>query len=235
MKDAACPCGNPKCTAKGGNQARSLCPFCRTPVAGSDKQTLKRLRKRVALNDVNAVNLLGLFYAHALGVKKNVPLAMKYWEQAAEQGHVASNAYLGDAYNTRFDNGRGVPLAERDWKTSARYYELAAKGGHIQARHNLAVLHMNAGEPKIAKKHFLIAAKLGHDDALNVVKAGYKQGMFTKDEFAEALRAHKDSHDETSSGHRKNVFADDNNRWAVKGKTGLMSVLAAEEDYEGWG
>ena len=146
---------------------------------------------------------------------KNVPMAIKYWKEAAEKGNRDANAYLGDAYNPTFDNGRGVPQAERDWSKSVHYYEVAARRSFRQARHNLAVLHKEAGQIERAKKHFLISAKMGHDDSLVQVKDWYMQGEYTKDEFAAALRAHKDSQDEVKSEHRKNVIADNNHTWSA--------------------
>ena len=50
--------------------------------------------------------------------------------------------------------------------------------------------------------HWMIAAKSGYDDALKEVGKGYKHGLVTKDEFAIALRAHKDSQDEMKSTQR---------------------------------
>ena len=58
---------------------------------------------------------------------KNVPLGIKYWKPAAEQGNVDTNAYLGDAYNPTFDNERVVSQGERDWSKSVHYYEMAVR------------------------------------------------------------------------------------------------------------
>lgn len=209
-----CPCGNPNCKAK--RRTSSLCPFCRTEASSTEQETVKRLRKRMALNDPIAISVLGTFYAYGQGVPRNVPKAIELWEQAAELGSTEAHAYLGDAYNTKFDNGRGMEQSARDWKTAVRYYERAAKGGHEQARFNLAALHNDAGNEELARKHWMIVAKMGNDMGLMVVKEGYTKGEYTKDEFASALRAHKESNDELQSGHRKNVHAE-NNLWVSGG------------------
>ena len=51
-------------------------------------------------------------------------------------------------------------------------------------------------------KHFMIAAKSGYDDALKMIRKGYEDGLVTKDEYAIALRANKDSQDEMKSTQR---------------------------------
>ena len=59
--------------------------------------------------------------------------AMKLWLRAGELGCCRRIAILAIAY----DNGEGV---ERDMKKAKYYYELAAMGGDVDARHNLGCL-----------------------------------------------------------------------------------------------
>ena len=40
-------------------------------------------------------------------------------------------------------------------------------------------------------KHFIIAAKLGLDDALEALKSCYREGVVSKEDFAAALRGHQ--------------------------------------------
>ena len=40
-------------------------------------------------------------------------------------------------------------------------------------------------------KHFIIAAKLGLDDALEALKSCYREGAVSKEDFAAALRGHQ--------------------------------------------
>ncbi len=51
-------------------------------------------------------------------------------------------------------------------------------------------------------KHFIIAAKLGDDDALDAVKQGFQRGYVSKDDYAAALRGHQAVVDETKSEQR---------------------------------
>ena len=52
-------------------------------------------------------------------------------------------------------------------------------------------------------KHFTIAAKLGDDDSLEMVKNGYADGYVSKEDFAAALRAHQAAVDATKSPRRE--------------------------------
>ena len=48
----------------------------------------------------------------------------------------------------------------------------------------------------------MIAAKFGHDDALKMVKDGFREGDVTKEDFKKTLREHKASQDETKIDQR---------------------------------
>ena len=51
-------------------------------------------------------------------------------------------------------------------------------------------------------KHWIIAAKLGDDDALDNVKLGFMDGYVSKEEFEAALRGHQAAVDATKSEQR---------------------------------
>ena len=91
---------------------------------------------------------------------------------------------------------------EKDLEKTFHYYEIAAKGGHDQARCNLGILQCNFGNISTGMKHFMIAAAQGHDYSLQNIKEGYMEGHVTKDDFAQVLRAHKSAHDEMKSEQR---------------------------------
>jgi hypothetical protein len=52
-------------------------------------------------------------------------------------------------------------------------------------------------------KHLIIAAKLGYDDAIKILKQSYVNGMVSTDDFAAALRAHQAAIDATESPQRE--------------------------------
>ena len=110
--------------------------------------------------------------------------ALELWHRAAKLGHTVSYFSIGNAYYF----GRGV---ERDEKKANHYWELAAMGGDIVARHNLGVLEGHAGNMSRALKHHMIAAGVGDNDSLKLIKQKFMNGDATKDEYAKALRAYQ--------------------------------------------
>ena len=84
--------------------------------------------------------------------------------------------------------------------------EEAAIGGHPVARYNLGCYEWNNGRPERAMKHCIIAAKLGYDDALEVVKKGFAKGLVGKDDYAAALRGHQAAVDATKSQQREAAY-----------------------------
>jgi len=96
---------------------------------------------------------------------------------------------------------------EVDKKKAKHYYELAAIGGDIHARHNLGCMEGNSGNLHRAMKHFIMAAKAGDEISLNCVKVGFMKGIVTKDEYASTLRAHQLRKDEMKSDSREKAEA----------------------------
>ena len=85
--------------------------------------------------------------------------------------------------------------------------EEAAIGGHANARYNLGNYEAVNGNFQRAIKHFIIAANLGSDDALDAVKHGFESGIFNKDDYEAALRGHQAAVDATKSEKREEAYA----------------------------
>ncbi len=84
----------------------------------------------------------------------------------------------------------------------------AAIGGHPNARYDLGLFEWAIkGSAERAIKHFVIAANLGHDDSLKVLKDGYANGFVSKDVLAAAFRAHQAAIDATKSPQREAAAA----------------------------
>ncbi len=81
--------------------------------------------------------------------------------------------------------------------------EEAAISGYSDARHNLGCVEWENHRFDRAVKHWIIAANLGHDDSLDVLKQGYKAGVVSKLDYAAALRAHQAAVDATKSPQRE--------------------------------
>ena len=113
---------------------RQLCPFCRTPEAGTDGEYVERLKKRLASDDADAITQLGCYYYNGrMGLPQNYRKANKLYLRAGELGCALAYHNLAISYG----QGRGV---ERDDKKAKYYLELAAIGGYVKARHDLGDL-----------------------------------------------------------------------------------------------
>jgi len=91
-------------------------------------------------------------------------------------------------------------------KKYLQHLEEAAIGGHPEARFNLGAYEWNNGRYERAVKHHAIAAKLGHDDALEMMKKAYKYGDASKEDYAAALRGHQTAVDATKSEQREEAY-----------------------------
>ena len=170
-----------------------LCAFCRTPYARSDEEEVERVKKLMEKGHAYAINQLAGYYAQGeLGIPRDRAKANELYLKAGELGCAEAYFNLGNAY----DNGRGVEI---DKQKAKYFYELAAIGGDLSARHNLGCSEGQVGNLQRAYKHFILAAKAGHDKALGMVKQGFMKGDVTKDEYANTLRAYQKSKDEMKS------------------------------------
>ena len=177
-----------------------LCPFCRTPAPDLDEEIVERLKK---LGDALAMYNMGCHYYHGrCGLPQNHAKASELWHRAAELGNVKSYYSIGYAY----DLGNGV---ERDKKKAEYYYELAAMGGDIDARHYLGNLEGHAGNQDRALKHWMIAAGSGYSVSLENIKQMFKNGQATKDDYAKALSVYQANLVEINSAQRDQAAAFD--------------------------
>ena len=168
------------------------CPFCRKAVPETDEEKNELLMKRVEVNDPIAM--------HEIGFKKyiegNCTAAFEYFTKAVALGDVEAHYHLSGMYH----NGDG---AEKDEKRAFHHIEQAAIEGHPDARYNLGCMEKNYGRMDRAAKHWIIAAKLGHDNALGNVKVLYKAGDVSKEDFATVLRGHHAAIQATKSPQRE--------------------------------
>ena len=151
--------------------------------------------KRVEASDPVAMRYIGTERCD----KGDYRGAFKYWTKAAALGDVAAHYQLSCLYH----EGKGV---EKDEKKEMHHLKEAVIGGHPMARDNLGCMEGENGRMDRAVKHFIIAAKLGHDNALKSVKNLYKEGYVSKDDFAAALRGHHAAIEATKSPQREEAI-----------------------------
>ncbi len=158
----------------------------------SEKERNRRITKRIKKNDPVAMTHMG----KKLVFKGEYGKALEYYKKAAELDYANGHASLGGLYFS----GEGV---EKDVKKAVYHMEQAAIGGHPQARCLLAFHEKDNGRFDRAAKHFMIAANLGCNDALNMVKDFFVDGIVSKDEYAAALRGYQTAVNETKSAERE--------------------------------
>ena len=171
-----------------------LCAFCRTPAPTSEKEHKKRLNKLKESGGA-FLNFASYYARGSMGMPQDYQKSNELLLKAGELGCAAAYLNLGNSYY--FGHG-----AEVDKKKAKHYYELAAMGGNVEARHCLGILEGKAGNYHRAFKHTTIAARTGHTEALDLVKKGYMHGDVTKDEYANTLRAYHDQQKEMKSDAR---------------------------------
>ncbi len=126
--------------------------------------------------------------------------AVNYFTKAAELGDMTAHCGLAKLYL----EGEGVEL---DMKKAVHHFEEAAIGGHPRARYMLGCIVGANGNKEKAAKHFIIAAKQGHDEALKFVKKSFLDGAVSKEDYASALRGHQAAVDATKSAQREEAYA----------------------------
>jgi hypothetical protein len=94
---------------------------------------------------------------------------------------------------------------------------------------NLGCAEWENGRLDRAVKHFIIAAKLGHDGSLYALKEGYKDGIVSKEDFASALRAHQAAVNATKSPQREEAEAFHQQLMAAKSNKAFWQKLMASK------
>ena len=189
---------------------KQLCPFCRTPISTLQEKTMKRLEKRLKLNDARAhhelavayslgsteLNYFGLFFDFPQDMDK----ALELWHRAGELGCAYAYHNIGCKYMI----GEGV---ERDVKTGEHYWKLAAMGGDDIARNNLGILEKKDENMDRALKHFMISAGIGYTDSLKHIHELFTRGYVTKDDYMKALQLYQTYLGEIRSDQRDKAAA----------------------------
>jgi tetratricopeptide (TPR) repeat protein len=167
------------------------CPYCREELPTTDEEIHQNLMKRAKANDPVAISLEG----QKCDREGDLEGAFQYFTKATELGDLDAHNNLACMYR----EGDGV---ERDLKKAVYHAEEAAIGGHANARFNLGDHESRNGRLDRAMRHFIIAAKLGHDNALEAVKINFRKGFVSKEDFEAALRGHQAAVDATKSKQR---------------------------------
>ncbi len=167
------------------------CAFCREPVPKSQEEANKYMMKRIKKNDPAALRNMGMIRIE----EGDFQGALECWTKAAELGEATAHHNLSVMYR----DGDGV---EKDKEKEVYHLEEAAIAGHPTARYNLGCEELGNGRYERAKRHFIIAANLGHEGSLKGLKALYTDGDASKEDYANALRAYQAAVDAVKSEER---------------------------------
>ena len=169
-----------------------LCPFCREPLPNTDEEGDKRMMKRVEANDSAAMLQEGGRQLE----KGDHRRAFELFSKAAELGDAEAHYRLAELYI----KGHGV---EMDKEKEIFHLEEAAIAGHPDARYILGVNEWDYNSNvRRAVAHWFIAARQGEDDSIKALMKVFKEGYFSKEGLAAALRAQKAAVDATKSPQR---------------------------------
>lgn len=155
-----------------------MCPFCRTSRSTDDAS--KQITKRAEKNDTNAlVYVAGKHYSE--GKHK---YAFDTFKKAAQLGDAVAHYLL----STMYMNGHGV---KKDDNLATHHLEVAAIGGHPEARYILGKKSKKKNDHEKAVKHWSIAANHGHYASVEALLEAYKKKEVSKDDLESALRGCK--------------------------------------------
>jgi TPR repeat protein len=168
------------------------CAFCREPLPDKREKALKKFMERVKKNDPAAMTQMGKKYDHERDYRK----ALQYWTKAADLGCAEAHFSLGSMHD------RGIIGVEKDMEKAVYHLEQAAIDGHPGARVFLASYEIDNSRFERAAKHYIIAANLGCDISLKLIKDFFVEGVVSKEEYAAALRGYQAAVDATKSSER---------------------------------
>ena len=189
---------------------RTVCAFCRTPSADSDQEFMDRVNRGVERNDAKTMEQLAMYYWHGeKGFQKDAMKAIELFQRAGERGCASAYGWLGNIFSG--EEIFACDEVEKDIKKAKHYLRLAAIGGCMNSRYNLAYFDERNGNNIRAAKQLLICTKAGFMPSFDPVKRDLENGYITIDEFKDALRAYQKKHGDKRSAMRDEALVYDAN------------------------
>ncbi|MCB8822748.1 tetratricopeptide repeat protein [Microvirga rosea] len=142
------------------------------------------LRQAALSGDATAVYEIAVRVFEGRGIPRDLALALRLFERAAQAGLAPAQERLAIMYDKALGTSRDVKLA-------AAWYERAARGGNVRAMHNLATLLAAgiAGRPDYpsALQWYTEAAEAGVRDSQFNVGVLYARGVGTRKDSLKAF------------------------------------------------
>jgi len=129
---------------------------------------------------------LGIRYQCGFGVERDEAKGWALIREAAKQGCVGAQFYLGYGY------GFGEGGLEQDYGEAAKWYRMAAKNGDAESEYELGLIYYKGqlGKPDYKQAAYLItkAAEQGHTEAQCGLGVMYCQGTGVPQDNTEAVK-----------------------------------------------
>jgi TPR repeat protein len=178
------------------------CAFCRTAAPRSDEELLVQVRERIELNDPYAMHNMAIFCGKGWkGLSVNQAKCISLLRESADIGCSVSQIQLGSFYGT------GEMGLEQNEEEALNYFEKAAEGGDIPARHSLACAEYNNGHRAAAMRHFRLSASGGFRDSMDGLIACFEKGWLHHADLARSLQSFYSARDEMKSDDRAQYIA----------------------------
>lgn len=120
-KILCCRCVESQTEEMINGKLKAWCPFCRVPLPNSLDEHVRRMLKRIQMNDAEAASRLGFAYSLGdWGLQQDTNKALELWNRAAELGSSSAHSSIADAYHY----GQGV---EKDMNKAIQHWKIAAR------------------------------------------------------------------------------------------------------------
>ena len=160
------------------------CAFCRTAVPRSEKEALALRSKRVERKDPGCLSDMALDYGYGnYGLSVDHAKCIELLQQSAGLGYPPAQYQLGN-----FHDAGEMGLQQND-QEALKYWEKAAEGGHLLARHNAGCMENDNGNRTAAMRHWRLSASGGSRKSITNLIAYFEDGLLHHGDLAETLQA----------------------------------------------
>ena len=174
------------------------CAFCRTTTPKSGEEALVPLRKRVELNDPEALLNMAMAYGHGqLGLPVDQGKCIELLRESADLGWPSAKAQLGSFYKF------GQMGLEQNEEEARKSFEEAAEGGDVVARHNVGCAANKNGDPVAAMRHWRLSAAGGLRKSVEaLIECCFENGLLHHGVLSETVQTFYRAKSEMKSKNR---------------------------------
>lgn len=159
-----------------------VCPFCRAEGHEGDDELLKRLFKQIdKYKDPRAMIMAGAYYVEGLhGVSKDLTKAEELYKRSYDLGYPMAAHRLYELFHNHIPNGDKV--------VAMKYLEEGARRGLAHSIFQLAHHVYRDGNRGDGTRRFMMAARCGHENAMDTLMKCYRQGLLSNEDLATTRR-----------------------------------------------